>query len=473
MLETLKKQRLFFIALIGIVVVSLTMTATFAYQTLQVDESEGSDTGVVLNVGTLDVSFEKSNKIENINMPLLSSYKTADYVEFVVDNARSTDDIAYQISLENLEYSSNLSSKDFNYTVTEIKDNEEIVLSTGDFSDLSKVEPYSIEYTLKLFDRTYNYITVGEKQTIRLYLWLKETNENQNYLEKTSFKGTITLTSLFKNEIPMKLSDKILANAEVDGGITRTKYHTISNTSLGTPSNEDERLLLTTKDNDGISYYYRGNVEDNYMNFEGMCFRIVRILGNGNIKLVLADENNECNSKLITKTSSLIGGYTNEFNYTNLETNLTKWLNGETITTDNTNTIYTPKKNLSESKNIVEAEWCKETKETEEISLECKEENEITSKIGILTVDEIIYSGSSIEGDSLSHYLLSNTESEYMTNSSQLIDDKIVKINVKDNGRIEKTESEKNIGIRPSIVIDKEVLYATGDGTIDNPYIIY
>ena len=32
---------------------------------------------------------------------------------------------------------------------------------------------------------------------------------------------------------------------------------------------------------------------------------------------------------------------------------------------------------------------------------------------------------------------------------------------------------EKKIGIRPSIVIDKEVLYATGNGTIDNPYVIY
>ena len=179
-----------------------------------------------------------------------------------------------------------------------------------------------------------------------------------------------------------------------------------------------------------------------------MCFRIVRILGNGNIKLVLADENNECNSKLITNTSSLIGGYTNEFNYTNLETNLTKWLNGETITTDNTNTTYTPKKNLSESKNIVEEKWCKETKE--EITLEC--ENTVTSKIGILTKEELIYAGSSIEGSNNNHYLVS--EGEYMTYP------------------ILET-IENNMGIRPSIVIDKEVLYATGDGTIDNPYIIY
>ena len=243
------------------------------------------------------------------------------------------------------------------------------------------------------------------------------------------------------------LAGTILNNAKIGDGITRTKYQTISNTSLGTPSNEDERLLLTTKDNDGISYYYRGNVVDNYMNYEGMCFRIVRILGNGNIKLVLADENNECNSKLITNTSSLIGGYTNEFNYTNLENNLIKWLNGETIITDNTNTTYTPKKNLSESKNIVEEKWCKETKE--EITLEC--ENTVTSKIGILTKEELIYAGSSIDGTNNNHYLVS--EGEYMTYP------------------ILET-IENNMGIRPSIVIDKEVLYRAGDGTIDSPYTI-
>ena len=31
---------------------------------------------------------------------------------------------------------------------------------------------------------------------------------------------------------------------------------------------------------------------------------------------------------------------------------------------------------------------------------------------------------------------------------------------------------ENNMGIRPSIVIDKEVLYRAGVGTIDSPYTI-
>lgn len=472
MLDTLKKQKLFFISLIGIVVVSLTLTATFAYQSLNVEEKEGSDTGMTLNVGVLDVSFQKTNKIETHNMSLLDNYKTADYVEFIVDNTRSTDDVAYQISLANLEYSTNLSSEDFNYTVTKIIGNEETVLSNGNFSELSKIEPYTSEFTLKLYDRTYNYISVGEKQTIRLYLWLKETTDNQNYLKNTSFKGIITLTSIFKNDIPITLSEKIIENSKTGNGITSTKYQTTQKSLVGTSSLEDERLLLTTIDNDGTSYYYRGNVLDNYINFEGMCFRIVRILGNGNIKLVLADENNECNSKLITNTSSLIGGYTNEFNYTNIEINLNKWLNGETITTDNTNTTYTPKRNLNNVDSIVNTEWCKGLLEDETVTLECKSENKVTSKIGVLSLDEMIYAGLSITGTNYSHYLKHNAESEYVTYTNKVIEEVVNYVYVTKNGGIEISD-EKMVGIRPSIVIDKDVLYATGDGTIDNPYVIY
>ena len=202
-----------------------------------------------------------------------------------------------------------------------------------------------------------------------VYYFIRVWINNQYPLDATEDANIVLRVLIEANNANGLLDNKntlagtILNNAKTGDGVTRTKYQTSSITKLGTASNEDERLLLTTKDNDGISYYYRGNVVDNYMNFGGMCWRIVRIQGDGNIKLVLADENNECNSKLITNTSSLIGGYKNEFNYTNLETNLTKWLNGETITTDNTNTIYTPKKNLNTSKNIVESKWCKETNE--------------------------------------------------------------------------------------------------------------
>ena len=45
--------------------------------------------------------------------------------------------------------------------------------------------------------------------------------------------------------------------------------------------------LESTMDDYGISYYYRGNPSNNYLIFAGMCWRIVRITGDGSIKLVL------------------------------------------------------------------------------------------------------------------------------------------------------------------------------------------
>ncbi len=40
-------------------------------------------------------------------------------------------------------------------------------------------------------------------------------------------------------------------------------------------------------DDDGITYFYRGNIENNYVSFAGLLWRIVRINGNGSIRLIL------------------------------------------------------------------------------------------------------------------------------------------------------------------------------------------
>ena len=55
-----------------------------------------------------------------------------------------------------------------------------------------------------------------------------------------------------------------------------------------------EKTLSITQDDYGTSYYYRGDVEDNYVNFAGMCWRIVRIEGDGSTKLILEDQYAEC-----------------------------------------------------------------------------------------------------------------------------------------------------------------------------------
>ena len=55
-----------------------------------------------------------------------------------------------------------------------------------------------------------------------------------------------------------------------------------------------EKSMSITPDDYGTSYYYRGAVTDNYVNFAGMCWRIVRITGDGSIKLILEDQDSTC-----------------------------------------------------------------------------------------------------------------------------------------------------------------------------------
>ncbi len=58
-----------------------------------------------------------------------------------------------------------------------------------------------------------------------------------------------------------------------------------------------ESTLSKTSDEYGTSYYYRGAVEDNYLTFNNMCWKIVRIQGDGSTKIVLQDPTAPCSEK--------------------------------------------------------------------------------------------------------------------------------------------------------------------------------
>ena len=48
-----------------------------------------------------------------------------------------------------------------------------------------------------------------------------------------------------------------------------------------------EAGAFATEDNYGTSYYYRGSVENNYVSFAGMTWRIIRINGDGTVRIIL------------------------------------------------------------------------------------------------------------------------------------------------------------------------------------------
>lgn len=228
MRDMIKNQKLFFISLIGIVVVSLSLISTYAYQSLQV-EYKGKEE-LLVKAGVLDVSFTSTRRINLKNMPLSTNYINNDYTEFIIDNTNSTNDVSYKIRLVDLDYTKSLISNDFKYTIVRVNNNDLEVLGEGSFINL-----VNNEYDFNTNTGEYINIKTGEKQTIRIYLWLNETQDNQNYLENSYFKGIIEINSVFTRDLESK---------------TYTKFNIYGNTELTYMLDSTEQELnkpLSTK----------------------------------------------------------------------------------------------------------------------------------------------------------------------------------------------------------------------------------
>ena len=75
-------------------------------------------------------------------------------------------------------------------------------------------------------------------------------------------------------------------------------------------SDKSDRGLYTMEDDYGTSYYYRGSVTNNYVLFGGYYWRIIRLNGDGSIRLLYAGETAEGNNLNMKLTDSSLG-YTN------------------------------------------------------------------------------------------------------------------------------------------------------------------
>ncbi len=465
----IKRQKLFFFSLTGIVVVSLIMMTSFAYQRVQVKYNSNSNNGITLKSGVLDVSFESSEYISSKNMPLLKDYKNGEYSEFKIDNSNSTEDVSFYIELTELEFTENLIIDEFKYTLIELENNKENVVATGDFSNLS----YN-DYRLDLNSKVYLDIEKNQSKTYRLYLWLQETENDQNYLENASFKGKIRVTSLFKSAAyENSLAYNIINNASNNYDVNRTKLS--DKTSL------ESKKLIKVNENNQEYYYFNGDVVDNYVYFDNMCFRVVKIDADKSTELILQDVNGDC-----SKNNYII----NELDY------------GYKI--DNDNIIFDRNKMLEniksfedklKSKNKIKiGNWCYSNKAYSYDTLEKLESFDYNNNV---FYESFLRINGKIENQECSEELVTNNmyvglidvmdlynsinsnndtyldnATSWWTNNLSRFENNVDKAYIYENGNI----SEKNVNdiasYRPVIRLANGVSIIKGDGTKENPYVI-
>ena len=114
---------------------------------------------------------------------------------------------------------------------------------------------------------------------LKIYYPKKATSQNAN--QGAAFSAHVEITST-KAPTVSNLAKVILANNEVKAPLT---------TPGAAISTADEALLASAEDDYGTSYYFRGAVTNNYVEFANKCWRIVRVSGDGSVKLILHNDN--------------------------------------------------------------------------------------------------------------------------------------------------------------------------------------
>ena len=120
------------------------------------------------------------------------------------------------------------------------------------------------------------------KHTYLLKIYYPKKTTSQNANQGATFSAHVEIASAKAPKTNGKLSELVLYNNEVKTPITTP------GTAISTA---DEALLASAEDDYGTSYYFRGAVTNNYVEFANKCWRIVRVGGDGSVKLILHNDN--------------------------------------------------------------------------------------------------------------------------------------------------------------------------------------
>ena len=264
-------------------------------------------------------------------------------------------------------------------------------------------------------------------------------------------------------------------------------------------ANTNEGLIMG-KDDSGTTYYFRGNVDNNYVFFAGKLFRIVRINGDGTIRIILNEGIGNTSFSTLENEEKYIGySFDRNENETNnnIKEYLESWYNGTneflgmeealikydnyiatttycndtstyTINNQQQNTIYYSSHNrLSPLNGFMENAYP---------LFNCSESlnnygGRYNVKIGLITADEIAFAGGIYNNttETANHYLKSSED--YLTMTPETFIQAPYVWSVKE-GLLTKTKTTENLLIRPVINLEKNVIILSGIGTQTNPYII-
>ena len=281
-------------------------------------------------------------------------------------------------------------------------------------------------------------------------------------------------------------------------------------------SDKSDKGLYQMADDDGISYYYRGSVNNNYVKYADAYWRIIRINGDGSVRLLYAGTKaNASGSGLNIKSavfnskgdnpayvgymygSTLNTSYektnANE-NDSNIKKELDNWYkthilgtsnesviadagfcndrsldSGNGYSTTGSNTSYGPYRRYYQTKQPTLK--CAQTNDLFTLSTNTKGNKALTYPIGLITVDELMLSGYADGYINKSAYTYST--SYYWTLSPSAFYDAATaaaEFHLNDSGFPGGSLVTGNLGVRAVVNLSSDAKISGGIGTANNPF---
>ena len=322
-------------------------------------------------------------------------------------------------------------------------------------------------------------LKVHEQINFEMKLWLDESTPNDyqgivNGVERNViFYGNVSLEG---EQIVGKTLNQLILGDGNSNVLNATATLTDTYSNAGDASGLYKSVDGET--NSGTTYFYRGAVTNNYVSFAGLMWRIVRINENGSIRLLLNDgiNNNTYYKFNPTRNNYAYMYYTNTDVEGGIKRTVDTWYNDNLKTYES----YIADTEFCEQfKVALSSTWVTAGSVTAPLyssytsNFKCSTDGNgkgvLTSKVGLLTIDEAVHAGNYFGKKSSSY--ITNSKMYWLMSPAGAHNNNAGAWSVSSAGIILDYNVDGSRVVRPVVSLKAGIL-ATGSGTSDDPYVI-
>jgi len=280
----------------------------------------------IVEVGCFQIEFEEmSTPISLKNTYPVGDAKglSSQAYTFKITN-KCTIDASYNVTLNTLT-TNTLAANQIKYAIhksTETKPSSGMLISTASINtDRENIPVSNLDTSYIIASGELRAASeangTGDSATYNVYLWMDENVGNEGMGKK--FEASVNITTA-ATDIPPSAYELCLK--ENGNDILRCNIITNLDTTGACPTVNDDGTvnvisveatngyICSAPDDYGTSYYYRGNVTNNYVKFGGFYWRIIRMNGDGSIRMIYAGDAGVIDAlDGSTKQSVLANGY--------------------------------------------------------------------------------------------------------------------------------------------------------------------